>query len=92
MTQAMDMLSRIAFGLASLVLIVLSLMLVVFGAVGVVAGIIAVEKTVPWRRVAHGTAAVLLALGVLLLIAPNAIPGLTTPGHNQMDQMTLASS
>ena len=39
MTQAMDMLSRIAFGLASLVLIVLSLMLVVFGAVGVVAGI-----------------------------------------------------
>ena len=58
----------------------------------VVASLIAVEKTVPWRRVAHGTAAVLLALGVLLLIAPSAIPGLTTPRHNQMDQMTLGSS
>jgi len=57
-----------------------------------VAGLIAVEKTVPWRRVAHGTAAVLLALGVLLLVAPSAIPGLTTPRHNQMDQMTLGSS
>ena len=58
----------------------------------VVAGLIAAEKTVPWRRVAHGTAAVLLALGVLLLVAPSAIPGLTTPRHNQMDQMTLGSS
>ena len=57
-----------------------------------VAGLIAAEKTVPWRRVAHGTAAVLLALGVLLLVAPSAIPGLTTPRHNQMDQMTLGSS
>ena len=56
-----------------------------------VAGLIAVEKTVPWRRVAHGTAAVLLALGVLLLFAPSAIPGLTTPGHNQMDQMDQMS-
>jgi len=58
----------------------------------VVAGLIAAEKTVPWRRVAHGTAAVLLALGVLLLVAPSAIPGLTTPRHNQMDQMSLGSS
>jgi predicted metal-binding membrane protein len=34
----------------------------------VVAGLIAFEKTVPWRRVASdGTAAVLLALGVLVL-------------------------
>jgi O-antigen ligase len=34
----------------------------------VVAGLIAFEKTVPWRRVAsYGTAAVLLALGVLAL-------------------------
>jgi predicted metal-binding membrane protein len=58
----------------------------------VVASLIATEKIVPWRRVAHGTAAVLLALGVLLLVAPSAIPGLTTPRHNQMDQMTLGSS
>jgi predicted metal-binding membrane protein len=46
-----------------------------------VAGLIAVEKTLPWRRVAtYGTAALLLALGVLLFLAPEAIPGLTLPG------------
>jgi predicted metal-binding membrane protein len=46
----------------------------------VVAGVIAVEKTVPWRRVAtYGTTALLLTLGVLLLVAPDAIPALTVP-------------
>ena len=45
-----------------------------------VAGLIAVEKIVPWRRVATwGTAGVLLGLGVLMLAAPSAIPGLTIP-------------
>ena len=39
MTKLMEMLSRIAFGTASLVLMALSLMLVVFGAVSVIAGI-----------------------------------------------------
>ncbi len=40
-----------------------------------VAALIAVEKTLPWRRVAtYGTAAILLALGVLLLAAPDVIP------------------
>jgi predicted metal-binding membrane protein len=53
----------------------------------VVAGLIAAEKTVPWRRVAiYGTAAILLALGVLLFTAPNAIPGLTIPGGSPMPQ------
>jgi predicted metal-binding membrane protein len=51
----------------------------------VVAGLIAIEKTVPWRRVAvYGTTTILLALGVLLLTAPDAIPGLTIPGGNPM--------
>ena len=46
-----------------------------------VAGLIALEKLLPWRRVAmYGTAAILLGLGVLLLSAPDAIPGLTIPG------------
>ena len=46
----------------------------------VVAGLIAVEKTLPWRRIAtYGTAAVLLALGVLVLVAPHALPALTIP-------------
>jgi predicted metal-binding membrane protein len=54
----------------------------------VVAGLIAVEKTLPWRRVAtYGTAAILFALGVLLLVAPDAIPGLTIPGGDPMPQM-----
>jgi predicted metal-binding membrane protein len=53
-----------------------------------VAGLIAVEKTVPWRQVAtYGTAAVLLALGILLLTAPDAIPRLTTPREAPMQPM-----
>ena len=57
-----------------------------------VAGLIAVEKTVPWRRVAtYGTAAILLVLGVLLLAAPDAIPALTIPGTHPMSQMEQMS-
>jgi hypothetical protein len=54
-----------------------------------IAGVIAVEKLLPWRRAATwGTAAVLLTLGVLVLFAPDAIPGLTIPGDGSMDQMS----
>jgi predicted metal-binding membrane protein len=54
----------------------------------IVAGLIAAEKTVPWRRVAtYGTATILFGLGVLLLAAPDAIPGLTIPGIHPMSQM-----
>jgi predicted metal-binding membrane protein len=46
----------------------------------VIAGLIAIEKTLPWRRVAaYGTTAVLLGLGLVLLAAPHAVPGLTIP-------------
>jgi predicted metal-binding membrane protein len=46
-----------------------------------VAALIALEKLVPWgRAVTWGTAALLLVVGVLLLAAPDAIPGLTVPG------------
>jgi len=59
----------------------------------VVAGLIAFEKAVPWRRVAsYGTAAVLLVLGLLLLMAPGAVPGLTTPRDDPMQQMTPMDS
>jgi predicted metal-binding membrane protein len=52
-----------------------------------VAGLIALEKTLPWRRVAtYGTAALLLALGVLLFVAPDAVPGLTVPGGGAMTE------
>ena len=60
--------------------------------VAFVAGLIAAEKTVPWRRVAvYGTAAILLTLGVLLFTAPDAIPGLTIPGNSIDQQMTPMS-
>jgi len=58
-----------------------------------VAGLIAVEKTVPWPRAAtYGTAAILVVLGVLLMAAPDAIPGLTIPGSGSMSQMGGMSS
>jgi predicted metal-binding membrane protein len=58
-----------------------------------VAGVIAVEKTLPWRRVAtYGTAALLLVLGLLLFFAPDAIPVLTVPGAGQMDTMPSMGS
>jgi predicted metal-binding membrane protein len=51
-----------------------------------VAGIIAVEKTVPWRRrvVTYATSAVLLLLGVLVLAAPDVLPALTVPSGDMM--------
>jgi predicted metal-binding membrane protein len=50
-----------------------------------VAAIVGVEKTLPWRRVATaGTAGLLLALGLLLLVAPDRVPLLTLPGSGAM--------
>ena len=51
-----------------------------------VAGVIAVEKTVPWRRrwLTYATAAVLLILGILVLAAPGALPALTIPSGDSM--------
>ncbi len=45
-----------------------------------VAALIAIEKAVPWRRVATwGTATVLLALAVVVVAAPHSTPGLVVP-------------
>ena len=50
-----------------------------------VAALIAIEKTVPWRWAAtYGIAAVLVVLGLLVLVAPAAVPGLTIPGEPTM--------
>ena len=55
-----------------------------------VAGLIAVEKTLPWRRTAtYGTAVLLVALGTLMLVAPDAIPGLTVPGEDGSPGMDM---
>jgi len=54
----------------------------------VVAGLIAFEKLIPWRRAAtYGTAGALLLLGVLMLAAADAIPGLTIPMGGSMPPM-----
>jgi predicted metal-binding membrane protein len=54
----------------------------------VVAGLIAVEKTLPWRRVVtYGTALLLLTLAVLVFLLPQAVPALTVPGTEQMGSM-----
>jgi predicted metal-binding membrane protein len=54
-----------------------------------IAALIAIEKTLPWRRTAtYGTAAVLLVLGVTILAAPHAVPWLTIPS-GQPPQMTM---
>jgi predicted metal-binding membrane protein len=51
-----------------------------------VAGIIAVEKTLPARRgLTYATAALLLCLGLLVWLAPQALPGLTIPAGAGMN-------
>jgi predicted metal-binding membrane protein len=55
-----------------------------------VAALIALEKTLPWGRpVTYATAAILLVLGISLIAAPDAIPGLTVPGGG-MDPGAMA--
>ena len=57
-----------------------------------VAALIALEKTLPWKRIAtFGSAGLLSVLAVLVLAAPNAIPGLTVPGsgHGAMHPMQM---
>jgi predicted metal-binding membrane protein len=57
-----------------------------------VAGLIAFEKLIPSRRLAtYGTAALLLVLGLLMLLAPDVIPALTIPGPGSMSQMNQVS-
>jgi predicted metal-binding membrane protein len=55
-----------------------------------VAALIALEKTLPWGRAAtYTTAVLLLVLGVVLIAAPDAVPGLTVPGDGAMDKMSM---
>jgi predicted metal-binding membrane protein len=47
----------------------------------VTAALITIEKTLPWRRPATwGTACVLMALAVAVVVAPHSVPGLVVPG------------
>jgi predicted metal-binding membrane protein len=45
-----------------------------------VAALIAIEKILPWRRVAtYGVTVVLVLLGVLVLVSPDVLAELTMP-------------
>jgi predicted metal-binding membrane protein len=59
----------------------------------VVAGLIALEKTIPWRRVGTcATTLILAVLGVVVLVAPGALPGFTVPGGAPMSVMPAMGS
>jgi predicted metal-binding membrane protein len=50
-----------------------------------IAGLIALEKLIPSRRLAtYGTTSLLLALSILVIVAPDIIPAFTVPGHGSM--------
>jgi predicted metal-binding membrane protein len=54
----------------------------------VVAALITAEKTIPWRRpVVWGTTAILLALAVMVAVAPHSVPGLVVPGGAGMSTL-----
>ena len=55
-----------------------------------VAALIALEKTLPWGSLAtYGTAAILVTLGILLVVVPDAVPGLTIPGEGLRARGTI---
>jgi predicted metal-binding membrane protein len=59
----------------------------------VVAALIAFEKVIPWRRLAtYGTTSVLAVLGLLILMAPGSVPGLTVPDQHPMPAMSPMGS
>jgi predicted metal-binding membrane protein len=53
-----------------------------------VAGLIAIEKLLPWKALAsRGIAALLLLLALGIAVAPESLPGLTVPGEHEMHSM-----
>jgi predicted metal-binding membrane protein len=55
-----------------------------------IAALVAMEKTIPWRRAATwGTAALLIVLAIGVLATPNDVPALVVPsgGHHAMHSM-----
>jgi predicted metal-binding membrane protein len=58
-----------------------------------VAALIALEKSVPWgRAVTWGTAAVLLALALAVVVAPHDVPGLVVPSSHSAMHATNATN
>ncbi len=58
-----------------------------------VAALIALEKTLPWRRpVTWGIAALLVALAIAVVAAPHDVPGLVVPGGSHGAAMSSMGS
>jgi predicted metal-binding membrane protein len=58
-----------------------------------VGALIALEKTIPWRRaVTWGTAGVLLVLAIAVVLAPHAVPGLVVPSGSQNAMHAMPST
>ncbi len=58
-----------------------------------IAALIVLEKTLPWRRVVTwGTTAILLVLAIGILAAPHSVPGLTVPSSLHGGAMHSMSS
>ncbi len=58
-----------------------------------VAALIALEKTLPWRRVVTwGTAVLLLALAIAVVAVPHDVPGLVVPGGSHAGMGSMSSS
>jgi predicted metal-binding membrane protein len=57
-----------------------------------VAALVAIEKTLPWRRTAvWGTALLLIVLAVAVVAAPHDVPGLVVPGQQHAMHATSAT-
>jgi predicted metal-binding membrane protein len=57
-----------------------------------IAALIALEKTLPWRRVVTwGTAAILLALAIGVVASPHDVPGLVVPGGSHAGMTSMGS-
>ncbi len=55
-----------------------------------IAALIAAEKVLPWgRAVTYATSALLLVLGIVVVAAPGAVPGLTIPSHGSPPAMKM---
>jgi predicted metal-binding membrane protein len=57
------------------------------GWMALIAAFIAIEKLLPWKRVANlGVAAALAALAIAVAVAPDDVPGLVVPGSAEAQQ------
>ena len=58
----------------------------------VIAALITAEKVIPWRRLVRGvTFAILLGLATMMVVAPQALPGLVVPVSGSSPSMGMTN-